>query len=121
MRLVLCCVAALVIVVGLPAPIAAIEADEFDELVGYTVVAATEVVSVSEMEDGSGRARLANGMVFTVDDDAAVMEGESIAVFAQRVGVDELARMGIKAPGGKPMVLYKLLVADQLLDGYRVH
>lgn len=110
-----------ILVPGLPARAQAIEADEFDELVGYTVVAATELARVEQTRRVISVARLQNGMTFELDEDVADLEGEAVAVFAKRLSADEVARLGIKAHPGKALVLYKILIQDQLLDGLRVH
>jgi hypothetical protein len=94
----------------------AFEVDELDEVVGFTLIAVTDVPGEFEGGDFNKTVRLANGMVFEFTSYAYTYAYQpSAAVFAKKV---TLGKPG-KQPA-KDVILYKLLIEDEIFDVIRL-
>ena len=81
----------------------AIDASQFHELLGYTVVACTNATGELEGADYDKPVRLDNGMIFEFQTYSYFYSYHpDVVVFAKDVTVD-----------GKPVTIYKLLIEDQ--------
>jgi hypothetical protein len=81
----------------------AIDADEFDELEGYTVLACTHATGELEGADFDKPVKLDNGMIFEFQTYSYFYDYRpAVVVFAQTVQYQ-----------GKSLTLYKLVIADE--------
>lgn len=103
----------LMLVVFLAVPFAkAIDADQFDEVEGYTVIACTHAAGELEGADFDKLVKLDNSMVFEFQTYSYFYEYHpAVLVFGKTVQYQ-----------GKSLTLYKLLIADEdeLFDVNRV-
>lgn len=91
----------------------AVEADQFDEVLGYTVIASSAIDGEPEEQDSETVVRLENGMSFRIEDSGdSFAISSAVAVFARTLSIPELRRSGIKPMPTKPITLYKLLIQD---------
>jgi hypothetical protein len=97
-------IASLALVLLLSVPIAkAIDADQFDELEGYTVVSCTHATGELEGADFDKVVKLDNGMIFEFQTYSYFYAYRpAVVVFADTVQYQ-----------GKSMTLYKLLIGDE--------
>jgi hypothetical protein len=95
------------------------DADHFNELVGYTVIAATSVAGDFEGADFDKVVKLDNGMIFEFTSyNYSYSYRPGAAVLARTVPVEQLQKLG-KRPD-RPLILYKLIVEDEIYDVFRV-
>jgi hypothetical protein len=118
-RLLLAGAVAVALLGGSP-DLGAIEPDQFDELVGFTVLAATEISGVADGDDESSVVQLANGMRYDLGEDANACRYEPTAVFALTLDPAQMKRLKPQSKAKVPVTLYKLLIEDQLYDAYRI-
>jgi hypothetical protein len=99
--------------------VAAIDADDLDELLGYTMVAYSYVSGDFEGADFDKVVKLDNGMVFEfMEYSYAYAYHPSVAVFADEVTVEEARTYGQELT--VPLVLYKLVIDDDIYDATRL-
>jgi hypothetical protein len=97
----------------------ALDVDDLSELLGFTLVALTEVPGEFEGADFDKTVKLGNGMVFEFASYSYTYAYQpSAAVFAKKVTREELAKLG--RPATKDIVLYKLVVEDEIYDVIRL-
>jgi hypothetical protein len=100
---------------------AALDADDLSELLGYTMVAASNVDDEFEGAEPDKVVRLDNGMVFQFDEyNYAYAYRPSVAVFAEYVTASQMLEAGISKPPAAGMTLYKLVIDDEIYDAHRL-
>jgi hypothetical protein len=99
----------------------AIEADDLDEVLGYTMVSFTHVDGEFEGAEFDKLVQLENGMVFEFTEyNYSYAYRPAVAVFAESVSAADMLEAGIKNPPARGMTLYKLVIEDELYDVRRV-
>ena len=102
-------------------PVMALDADDLSELLGYTMVASTNVDDEFEGADFDKVVHFDNGMVFQFNEfNYAYAYRPSVAVFAQHATNAELHAAGIKTPPRDGVTLYKLVIDDGIYDARRL-
>ena len=103
----------LLMLIGLSAPeMNAIDAGQFDALMGYTVVACTHATGEVEGADFDKLIKLDNGMVFEFETyDYFYAYHPQVAVLSKTVQFQ-----------GKPLTVYKLIIGDEdeVFDVHRI-
>jgi len=97
------------------------DADDFTELVGYTIIAVSNVRGDFEGADFDKPVGLDNGMIFEFTTYSYTYAYRPTAVvFARRIGPEELQGQGGPKAPGRAVTFYKLLVEDEIYDVRRV-
>ncbi len=91
----------------------ALDAGDFDEVNGYTVIAITNVDGDFEGADFDRPVLLTNGMIFRFDEYAySYAYQPDVVVFARRYTMEDMKRAGIKNPPQGGFTSYKLLIDE---------
>jgi len=99
----------------------ALDADDLDELLGYTMISSTHFSGEFEGADFDKSVKLDNGMVFWFTGyNYNFSFRPAVAVFAKSMTPEELRKYGIKPPSNKPFTFYKLVIDDEIYDVIRV-
>ena len=94
--------------------------DTLSELVGYTIIAASNVRGDFEGASTDKPVKLDNGMVFEfTEDEYAYSYRPSAVVFARVISIEELSKL-LKKPATRPITPYKLVVEDEIYDVRRI-
>ena len=104
------------------APLAiALDAGDFGEVEGYTVIDTTQVDGEFEGADFDRPVILKNGMVFRFTEYSySYAYSPDVVVFAQHHSAEDLRRIGVKSSPPKGFTTYKLLIDDEFYDANRV-
>lgn len=99
----------------------ALDAYDFSGLVGFTIVAATNVRGDFEGADFDKPVALDNGMIFTFSTYSYTYSYRPSAVVMARIfTIDELQRFKMNPPPTRPITIYKLIIGQELYDVQRV-
>lgn len=99
----------------------ALDVDDLAELVGYTMVAFSNVRGDFEGADFDKPVALDNRMVFEFTTyNYAYAYRPAVAVFARTLTPEEIQRFGGKNIPKKPITLYKLVIEDDVYDVRRI-
>jgi len=99
----------------------ALDADDLSDLLGYTIIACTNVDGDFEGAEYGKVVQLENGMVFEFHEyNYSYAYRPSVAVFAEHVTAAELLSAGIKNPSPSGMTIYKLVIDDEIYDVARM-
>jgi hypothetical protein len=99
----------------------ALEADDLADLVGYTIVVASTVSGEFEGADHDKLVKLDNGMIFQFTEYRYTYSYRpSAVVLARTVTTEELRKLIPSRIHTKPLILYKLIVEDEIYDVIRV-
>lgn len=99
----------------------ALDAGDFDEVEGYTVIDITQVDGEFEGADFDRPVILGNGMIFRFTEYSySYSYRPDVVVFARHHSADDLKRIGIKNPPMNGLTTYKLLIDDNFYDANRV-
>jgi hypothetical protein len=119
-RVLRACTAVLLLAV-LATPAAALDSDDLEELLGYTMIAHTNVDGEFEGVDFGKVIALENGMVFEFNEfNYTYAYRPSVAIFAMKVTADEIQKFGLGDKIKGPLTLYKLVIDDEIYDASRV-
>jgi len=99
----------------------ALDAGDFDEVNGYTVMDVTYVDGDFEGADFNRPVVLGNGMIFRFTAYSySYAYQPDVVVFARHYSPEELKRIGIVNPSPQGFTTYKLLTDDEFYDANRV-
>lgn len=108
-------------VVSAPLPLQALEADDFTDLEGFTIIEVTTVEGDFEGADFDKPVLLDNGMIFEFTEyNYTYSYRPTVVIFARIFSIEELRRLKLRSTPTKPITLYKLLIEDELYDASRV-
>lgn len=96
-----------------------LDASELSSLVGYTAIASASVVGDVEGEVGE-LIKLDNGMYFELDEDSILGAYCPEVVVFERVITPAEAKELLNQDCSEPVVLYKLVIEEELVDASRV-
>lgn len=109
------------ILFGFSQDIFALDADDLDELLGYTMVAHSNVKGDFEGADFDKLVALDNGMIFEFTEYSySYSYRPAVAVFARIITPEEMQKLGIKQVPAKSVTLYKLVIDDDIYDARRL-
>ena len=92
------------------APAGALDADDLGDLLGYTMIAHTNVVGDFEGADFDKLVKFDNGWIFEFQSYSySYSYRPAVAVFAKKV-----------VHNGKDLILHKLIIDDEIYDARRV-
>lgn len=98
----------------------ALDADDLHELLGYTMVAHSNVSGDFEGADFDKLVKFDNGMVFEFSEYSYNYSFRpAVAVFAMELKGD-VKTPGLKPSSGRRLVVYKLVIDDEIYDAIRV-
>jgi hypothetical protein len=98
-----------------------IDVDKLADLVGYTVLAATNVKGSFEGADYDKLVGLDNGWIFEFKTYHYHYAYHPVAiVFAKRTTAQELRALGLKSVPEDGIITYKLIIEDEVYDVSRV-
>jgi len=98
-----------------------IDVDKLSDLVGYTIIAATNVKGEFDGADYDKLVRLDNNWIFEFRSYHYHYAYHPVAiVFGKMVTADELRSHGIKPLSEKGIVMYKLIIDDDVYDVSRI-
>lgn len=101
--------------------VVALDADDFSELVGFTIVATTNVTGDFEGADFDKQVALDNGMIFTFSTYSYTYSYRpSAVILARTFTIDEMRHLGVKPLPTQPITTYKLIIDDEIYDVRRV-
>jgi len=99
----------------------ALDADDFSGLVGFIIVATTNVRGDFEGADFDKPVALDNGMIFEFSTYSYTYSYRPSAVVMARIfTIDEMRRFGMNPPPTRPITIYKLIINDEIYDVQRV-
>lgn len=102
-------------------PATALDAHDLEDLLGYTMVAHTNVKGDFEGADFDKLVALDNGMIFEFSTYSYTYAYRpAVAIFARTVSPDELRRRGIPNVSARPITLYKLVIDEEIYDVTRI-
>lgn len=104
------------------APVAvAFDADDLSDLLGYTMVAFTNVDGEFEGAEYGKLLQLENHMVFEFHEyNYSYSYRPSVAVFANHVSAGDMLKAGVKSSPSGGRTFYKLVIDDEIYDVGRV-
>lgn len=99
----------------------ALDAGDFGEVEGYTVITTTQVDGEFHGAEHDRPVILQNGMIFKFTEYSySYSYSPDVVVFAQHHSADDLKKMGIRNPPVRGITNYKLLIDDEFYDAGRV-
>jgi len=96
-----------------------LDASDLAPAVGYTAIASATVVGDVEGDDGE-LIKLDSGMIFELDGCYALLEFSPAALVFERVVTPAEAAELYKKDWKEPVLLYKLVVGEELVDVNRI-
>ncbi len=97
-----------------------LDASELRAVVGYTAIAWGMVDGEVEGEDGE-LIKLDNGMIFELSGGNLMTEYDpEVVVFQQIITPAEAKELGIQRELDGPIVFYKLIIGEELVDAFRI-
>jgi hypothetical protein len=107
----------LVFLLGAPVSLHAIEMDQLEDLVGYTLIEVTAVPGDFEGADFDKVVKLENGMIFEFEEyNYSYSFHPDVAIFARKAEIP--SKPSDKQKGS--VILYKLLIEDDIYDVHRI-
>jgi hypothetical protein len=99
----------------------ALDADDLEEVIGYTVIGHTYVSGEFEGADYGKLVKLDNGMIFEFREYSySYSYRPSVAIFAKKITPEEMRKLGLTNIPDHPFIIYKLVIDDEMYDVSRI-